>query len=393
MFRSRLGRLADLYLAAVSVWALAWQLGRDRWGMLALVNAWAFWLIGTALPLGALRLRRRSAWLAGGWLLAGLALLSRRYGFLWRALASPATGTGPSTAEREADGRPGRVGTAAEEGTPLRVMSMNLLRKNRSGPLVVDAIRRASPDLVLVQEMEPYLHDCFVQDLPAYAHHHWHPHPKTGGGLGIFSRYPLQPSGLWEKPGRRPFALRVTLKTSNGELDVYSVHLISISPRPLNKTGLTRNFRHRERQVQTLLEEVAARGRAAMLLGDCNMTEGNESYRLFSAGLNDAWRAVGRGPGWTWPHNQDVSHRSDRAAFPLLRLDYCFCTPAVRPQSMHVIYTPTGSDHCPIVVDVVVTTPIPIQPARNRQPAEESSDGTVRAEEPTAWTAQNTAAG
>jgi endonuclease/exonuclease/phosphatase (EEP) superfamily protein YafD len=385
MLRAKLGRLADLYLAGVSVWALAWQFGRDRWGMLALANAWAFWLISTALPLGALRLRRRSAWLAGGWLLAGLALLSRRYGFLWRALASPLTGIGQSTAERRAGGVPGRLRTAAADGTALRVMSMNLLRKNRSGRLVVHAIRRAGPDVLLVQELEPYLHDFLVQAMPDYAYHHWHPHRKTGGGLGIFSRYPLQPSGLWEKGGRRPFAMRATLETPGGELDIYSVHLISFSS--MQKTGLAGNIRDRERQVQMLLDEVAARGRAALLLGDCNMTEGNEAYRLFSAGLNDAWRAVGRGPGWTWPHTLDSFGRPDRAALPLLRLDYCFCTPAVRPQTMHVVYAPTGSDHCPIVVDVLVKTPIPVQPAWSRQPAEESSDGTARAEQPTARTA------
>jgi hypothetical protein len=108
MLRRKLGRLADIYLAGVSVWALAWQLGRDSWGGLALLNAWAFWLISTALPLGVLRLRRRAAWLAGGWLLAGLALLIGRYRFVWRALGAPAKSMIGAKAERNDNDIPSR---------------------------------------------------------------------------------------------------------------------------------------------------------------------------------------------------------------------------------------------------------------------------------------------
>ncbi|GEM_PF-979038 len=394
MLRRKLGRLADIYLAGVSVWALAWQLGRDSWGGLALLNAWAFWLISTALPLGVLRLRRRAAWLAGGWLLAGLALLIGRYRFVWRALGAPAKSTIGAKAERNDNDIPGRTEPAATSRAALRLISMNLLRKNHSGRQVVDAIRSAAPDLVVTQELEPYLHDFLEQALPDYPYRHWHPHRKSGGGLGVFSRYPLQPTGLWEKPGTRPFGLRVTLDLPGGALDVYSVHLISIGAAALQKTGLTGNFRSRERQVRILLDEVATRGRAAMLLGDCNMTEGNEAYRLFSAELSDAWRAVGRGPGWTWPHTLDVLANPGRRALPLLRLDYCFCTASVRPQHMHVVYAPTGSDHCPIVVDVLVSQPaLGRQLASGRQPAKERTDGTALSGQAAAGTAQNTATG
>jgi endonuclease/exonuclease/phosphatase (EEP) superfamily protein YafD len=388
MLRRKLERLADIYLAGVSVWALAWQLGRDGWGGLALLNAWAFWLISTALPLGVLRLRRRAIWLAGGWLLAGLALLMGRYRFVWRALSAPAKSTRGAEAERNANASLGRTEPAAESSVALRVMSMNLLRKNRRGRQVVDAIRSAAPDLVVTQELEPYLYDFLEQALPDYPYRHWRPHCKSGGGLGVFSRYPLQPTGLWEKPGTRPFGLRVTVDLPGGTLDVYSVHLISIGAAALQKAGLTGNFRSRECQVRILLDEVATRGRAAMLLGDCNMTEGNESYRLFSAELSDAWRAVGRGPGWTWPHNLDVLGNPGKRAQPLLRLDYCFCTVSVRPQQMHVVYTPTGSDHCPIVVDTLVS-----QSALGRQPAKKGTDGASFSGQAATGTAQNTAAG
>ncbi len=391
ILQRNLGRLADAYLAGVGVWALAWRSCRDRWGGLALFNAWAFWLVVSALPLGVLRLRRRASWLGGAWLVAGLALLAGRYRFIGRAFA-PAKRESGARSGPQANGIMGRAGAVAGSRTGLRVMSMNLLRKNRRRRQVVDAIRRAGPDLVVTQELEPYMYEFLAQALPDYPYQHWRPHRKSGGGLGVFSRYPLGAGRLWEEPGPRPFALRVTIEFPGGGLDVYSMHLISIGAGVLQAGGLTRNFRRREQQVQMLLNEVAARDTPAMLLGDCNMTEGNEAYRMFSTGLEDAWRAVGRGPGWTWPHSLDVLRRPGWRAWPLLRLDYCFCTPQVLPQHMHVVHAPTGSDHCPIVVDVLLEGLI-AKPAPGQQAPEESADGTTLSGPAAAGAAQNTAAG
>jgi endonuclease/exonuclease/phosphatase family metal-dependent hydrolase len=155
----------------------------------------------------------------------------------------------------------------------------------------------------------------------------------------------------------RPYALRVTLQTPAGPVDVYNVHLLSVGSAAMRKTGFDGNFRERERQVQALVTEVTRRDCPALLLGDHNMTEGNEAYRLAVAGLTDAWAVAGRGPGWTWPRTGAPFNEPEQVRRPQLRLDYCFCTPDVRPQHMHVVYDLTGSDHCPIVVDAVIDPP------------------------------------
>ncbi|HEX9118030.1 MAG TPA: endonuclease/exonuclease/phosphatase family protein, partial [Anaerolineae bacterium] len=121
----------------------------------------------------------------------------------------------------------------------------------------------------------------------------------------------------------------------------------ALGPNAVRKTGLSGNFRVRERQMALVIEAMAGRpGVPALALGDYNMTEGNDTYQIATAALTDAWLVAGRGPGWTWPRADYPPRR------PALRLDYCFCTAKVRPAAMHVIYEPLGSDHCPIVVDI-----------------------------------------
>jgi vancomycin resistance protein VanJ len=346
MLRRKLGQLVDLYLTAIAGWALAWRVLRDAWGGLALVNAWAFWLITPALPVGAWRLRR-SKWLAGVWVAGGLVLLLERYGhaFNWQS----------QNREPPARLESGNGIAAGPAGvTAMRVMSMNVLRDNCNAPAIAAAIQGEAPDLVVVQELQPAIHRYLEAALADYEHRHWQPHLRTGGGLGVFSRHALEPTGLWSVGDMRPFAMRVTLNMPAGKLDVYDVHLISAGPDALRRTGLTGNFRERERQIQVLLDEVTARRNPAMLLGDHNMTEGNEAYRLMTSQLTDAWRVAGRGPGWTWPRSMESFDAPARPTFPVLRLDYCFCTPSIEPQSMHVIYESVGSDHCPIVVDTLL---------------------------------------
>ena len=349
MLRRSLGRLVDLYLVTVGAWALAWRFLGDAWGGLALINAWAFWLLATALPIGTARLARRRRWLAGSWLIAGLALLAGRYRHVFAQPSSESLAAGkrnwvwaPSAAQA----------TTTDEN--LRVLSLNVLSGNCDGAAVLAAIRQHAPDVVLIQELQPDMYRFLHTTLIDYTHEHWRPHYQSGGGLGVFSRYPLEMTGLWQQAGLRPYALRVTLSLPGGEVDVYNLHLVSVGGSSVMRNGFTGNFREREREARALAEAANTRDRPALLLGDCNMTEGNDAYLVMAETLTDAWRVAGSGPGWTWPRNMDSSVYSRKNTYPMLRLDYCFCNSAVTPVTMKVVYRPTGSDHCPIVVQAAI---------------------------------------
>jgi endonuclease/exonuclease/phosphatase (EEP) superfamily protein YafD len=229
-------------------------------------------------------------------------------------------------------------------------MSQNLLKDNEDRPAILAQVMRQSPDILLVQELASEMYQHLQAELPDYPHRHWRPHPKSLGGLGIFSRLPFEITGAWELAGTRTFALRATLDLAGSPVDIYNLHLMGVGAAALRKTGLTRNFRLRELQIETLLREVADREYPVLWLGDHNMTEGGAAYRLATSQLADVWLQLGCGPGWTWPRTLKSTVGWNGPFPPLLRLDYCFCAGNIRPLQMDVVYEWTGSDHCPIVV-------------------------------------------
>ncbi len=339
MLRKIAGGAADFYTAGVAVWAVAWKLNRDRWGILGLANAWAFWLLITALPIGLFRLGHRSRWLAAGWLAGGLALLAGRYTF---AL--------PQSRQQQ----PSRAGTGDQ--VALRFMSFNLLKENADSAAAIALIQRESPDLVVLQELEPDMEAALTRGLGTeYPYHHYAPHPAPGAGLGVYARLPFRVSGVLPADGGRPYALRVTLDLPETSVDVYNVHLLPTAGKVLFEMGLTPNFKLRTQQAQDLVDEIGLRGRPALALGDYNLTEASEGYRVLANGLKDAWRVAGRGMGWTWPRSL-APHR-DLTAQPVLRIDYCFCSEGVDPWRMQVLRDVTGSDHCPLIVDARIPVP------------------------------------
>jgi vancomycin resistance protein VanJ len=320
----------------LAAWAWIWKTQGDRLGFLGLINAWAFWLLLTWLPVGVMRLAGRSPLLTASWAATGLALFASRYSHAlpWRQKAR-------------------RDQTRGEEGR-LRIASQNVLRTNHNPNGVYKTLHSLEPDVIVLQELSGAFQSYLATRLKDYPHRYWHPDPRSGGGLGVFSRLPFEVTGLQTGIRMRPYALRVTFDLKGQAVDVYNVHLLGVGPSDVEPAGLTGNFRQREEQAVRLVAEVRRRGRPALLLGDCNLTEGNDSYGILEGALTDAWREVGQGPGWTWPRTYESAGKSGKLSRPMLRLDYCFCTANVQPVDMQVLYHPIGSDHCPILVDALL---------------------------------------
>jgi vancomycin resistance protein VanJ len=228
--------------------------------------------------------------------------------------------------------------------------------ENNRAAAILGLLRREKADVVLLQELEPAMYrflDAGLQDV--YAYRHLQRHRRRGGSLGFFSCMPFEITGLWRSRPMAPYAVRATLELPQGPVDLYNVHLLSVGVRAMLGTGLNGNFRLREAQAATLAQEIEARELPALALGDFNMTEGNEAYAVAHRRLADAWLLAGRGPGWTWPRRLGLVHKGRHSLRPVLRLDYCFCSPGVDPRDARVLLDDTGSDHCPILVEAVVS--------------------------------------
>lgn len=332
-------KLLDMYTLGVAGWLLAWRLFRDRWGVLGLINSWAFWLLSTAIPIALVRTGRHARRFAGRKLLGGGLVLGAAGSALLAVRAGSLLPRGRS--------QNGPVGTRhGTHGMPLHLLSFNLLKHNRDVSPFIKEIERESPDVVLFQELVPQLAEGFDGELRDAYPYRYMVGDSGAAGLGVLSRYPFATTGEWWEPGIERFCLRVTLLLPGGPVDVYTVHLVAPAGDHLLDTGLTGNFRIREAQVQHLIDEIEARGRPAVVMGDFNMSESHDAYRIASARLTDAWDGAGRGIRWTWPRN--MRPFADAPMMPLLRLDYCFHTDGVQADEMRVLLRTAESDHCPL---------------------------------------------
>lgn len=332
-------KLLDIYVLGVAGWLLAWKLFRDRWGVLGLVNSWAFWLLSTAIPVALVRAGRHGRRFVSRKLLGGGLVLAAA----GSALLAVRTGSLLTRGRSQKRVRSTRHGT---NGTPLHVLSFNLLKHNRDVSPFIEEIKRESPDVVLFQELVPQLAEGFDGELRDTYPYRYMVGDLDAAGLGVLSRYPFATTGEWCEPGIERFGLRVTLLLPDGPVDVYTVHLLAPAGDHLLDTGLTANFRIREAQVQHLVAEIEARGRPAVIMGDFNMSESHDAYRIASTRLTDAWKGAGQGIRWTWPRN--MRPFADLPMVPLLRLDYCFHTCGIQADEMRVLLRTTESDHCPL---------------------------------------------
>ena len=329
-------RLIDFFAGSIVLWLALWRLVGDANGWLALVNAWAFWLLLKGVPVGTVALWRRSKALALLWAVGAGTFFVRRYRPLLARLR-PLPTREPISGDR------------------LKLVSANLLNESRDLNETARAILDLDADLLLFQEcIQSHCEQLECSLAQRYTYRAWVPYLPSNMGLGIVSRLPFAVTGIWQDIGLEPYALRAELALPGGPLDVYCIHFISPNHQ-IRRWGPTRLLRTREQQIRTVLQEIQSRQRPVIIAGDWNSTEGADSYRWTSAQLVDGWHEGGDGLGWTWQRlllGQDVP--------PLLRLDYLFHTGHSRPRAVQVTKMRTlldprvESDHCPIVAEITV---------------------------------------
>ena len=326
-------RIRRLFAPAMAGWTLIWLALGDRTGMLALVNAFAFWgtVKGLLAPLFAPKQDRPWAILAAVPAAIGLATRYRR-------ILQPVPASSPPASS-----------------PPLRLLTFNLLKTDRDLAPLFAMLDRERPDVVVFQEVTPALADRLERGLRGvYPFRHWQPYAPTRMGLGMAARFPLAVTDLLVHPGLEPFALGAVMVTPAGPVTLYGVQLVS----PTNEVralGLNGLLKLRTRQARQIFARLDASPYPALAVGDWNTTEGSDIYREAAARFTDAWTTGGaplwRGlPGWpgTWPTSANPF--ADVPLPPLLRLDYCFTTPDLTATHVHVVREKLGSDHCPVVV-------------------------------------------
>lgn len=233
----------------------------------------------------------------------------------------------------------------------VRVVSWNALRANDPAR-VVRSVRAAGADADVVAVIE--LSDRHAVALAADpVLRRRYPGRVLGGerdgSLGMLSRLPVLASGVRRNP-----ALRYDLPTLWVRLDLGGGRTLTVVvahplPADIDLLGDTRlpvgyDARPRDSEiafVRSVVDGFVAAGEPVLLVGDFNVTDREPAARTLTAGLSDAHRVVGRGPGSSWG---PLLLR--RRGLALLRIDRMLGGPGVLPRWIETDCTWRGSDHC-----------------------------------------------
>jgi vancomycin resistance protein VanJ len=322
--------LAAVYVALLCAITAANAAGPDRWWPAALnlyLPQWIWLLPAVVLCAAAIRGDRVMAVAAAvslGWVAGPL------MGFCW-----PIPMTRP---------------TAIAPG--VRIMTYNVKWGRRDPEAIVDQIREANPDIILMQDADGRAG--FTRALDStIAGWHW----TANGQYITASRSPLTDISVRsiEFPGGHFSYLRCMTMLSGRIVTVYNVHLFT--PRE----GLTAlrsnsgqaiavfegNVTDRLYQAGIVAENAAAETGPLIVAGDLNAPVQSLVCRsLARAGLADAFSAAGRGYGYTYG-----GFPTSESAF--IRIDHIYLS---RDWTSKACWAGSseGSEHCPVICDAYV---------------------------------------
>jgi endonuclease/exonuclease/phosphatase family metal-dependent hydrolase len=202
---------------------------------------------------------------------------------------------------------------------------------------VVDSLR---PSILCMQEFQTthkYPSRYFEDALPYLAYNRVHYNVSTGenmgGGMAIYSRYPVARSGHFDLEGSDKSILWADIAVSGDTVRVFNAHLQTTSitgtdqefienmdfvsdstrtPKLRRMVGKLRdNFVIRAAQADTLARHIDLSPYPVIVCGDFNDTPVSYTYRQIGKGLRDGFREAGSGYGYSY-----------RGFFNLLRIDY-----------------------------------------------------------------------
>lgn len=183
-------------------------------------------------------------------------------------------------------------------------------------------------------------------------------YPARGaGGIGMLSTYPL----VDPQHAVDPVRLEARVQLRGDEVVVLGAHPY---PALISRVlGLPFGFDPTVRNADLELlrgrvRDLEGDGARVILLGDFNTAPSEPAFGRLTAGLLDAHREVGGGPGWTWT---PLGLR--RLGLAFLRIDLILSSSSLPPIATHVD-CPRVGDHC------LVSATLQLEPlARASRPA------------------------
>ena len=218
--------------------------------------------------------------------------------------------------------------------THLRLMQINVLGTNKNYATLIEIVREANPDIIVLQELtEDWLKHTQLLDSD-YAYRQAVPKPG-GSGMAVLSRHPFEDVETLSLDSSTHVAIRARVNVAGTPVSILSLH----PPTPVR----TDKFLNRNEQFARAASLLRTTSGKRLLIGDLNTTMWSPYFTglLKESGLRDARRGFGLMPSWPVP----------LPAFLQLPIDHCLVSDdlsvkGIRPGGR------TGSDHRPLIVDL-----------------------------------------
>jgi len=180
----------------------------------------------------------------------------------------------------------------------LRLMSLNLLTRNRNWDGVIKSVQDASPDFLILMEVDSVWQQICEAELAEDYPHSVFESREDNFGIAFFSKVP------WSQ-------LEV-LKSEALQLPSIDVTIAGVAPKPLRIIAThpippmdQRRWKARNQQLQTVAQRFDATT-SNLMVGDFNLTPWSPNFKKFveASKLRDASQPFGITPTWyvfpTW---------------------------------------------------------------------------------------------
>ena len=241
---------------------------------------------------------------------------------------------------------PGAAPATAAGAERIGVATWNLELGQPEAAAVVDTIRAMDADVLGLVELTPDHAAAIAADPDLRRRFRTMELRPTEGSLGIGLLSTLPPIGEPRRLGDPPLLVQQLDAGEGRTVTVVVAHplparieAIAGELLPVGYDSVSRD-RHLA-IVRGVVDPILASGEPLLLIGDFNVVDREPGYDDLAAGLTDAHRAVGLGPGHTWRPG-----RLEWLPFGLLRIDLLFSANGVTPVAVSQDCTPRGSDHC-----------------------------------------------
>ena len=243
----------------------------------------------------------------------------------------------------------GKEAQPTEASRSYRGLLMNVNTESGVPAKVAQVIRQFDADLVALEEVNDHWLSALSVPLRAYPYSKAMPRADNFG-IALFSKYPIVQSEIRQVGEVDIPSVIAELELPDGPLTVIATH-----PLPPGGAEYSRLRNDQLSRLPGIVKQVRS---PVLLLGDLNATPWCSHFRrlLSQSGLRDS--SQGRGVQPSWPTYLPIL---------LIPIDHCLHTAGIHV-TRRAIGPNVGSDHYPLVVDFVLTSPSPKSRQRTTPP-------------------------